>query len=33
MMGTYRFVDPVPKGRDEGGVIMGWLRHHDRYGG
>jgi predicted dithiol-disulfide oxidoreductase (DUF899 family) len=32
MMGTYRLLDLVPKGRDEAGVSMGWLRHHDRYG-
>ena len=34
MMGTYRFLDVVPKGRDEVGPAstMGWVRHHDRYG-
>jgi predicted dithiol-disulfide oxidoreductase (DUF899 family) len=32
MMGTYRFLDIVPKGRDEGpGDGMAWVRHHDRY--
>jgi predicted dithiol-disulfide oxidoreductase (DUF899 family) len=33
MMGTYRLLDLVPKGRDEAGVSMGWLRHHDKYSG
>ncbi|WP_367872953.1 DUF899 domain-containing protein [Luteolibacter sp. Populi] len=34
MMGTYRILDLVPKGRDEDDLdfSMGWLRHHDRYG-
>jgi predicted dithiol-disulfide oxidoreductase (DUF899 family) len=32
MMGTYRMLDLTPKGRDEGGHNMGWVRHHDRYG-
>jgi len=32
MMGTYRLLELVPKGRDEAGLPMGWLRHHDRYG-
>jgi predicted dithiol-disulfide oxidoreductase (DUF899 family) len=32
MMGTYRFLDLVPKGRDEAsGAGMAWVRHHDRY--
>jgi predicted dithiol-disulfide oxidoreductase (DUF899 family) len=33
MMGTYRFLDIVPKGRDEGQLAntMEWVRHHDRY--
>ncbi len=33
IMGTYRLLDMVPKGRDEEGMEygMGWLRHHDRY--
>jgi predicted dithiol-disulfide oxidoreductase (DUF899 family) len=31
MMGTYRMLDLTPKGRDEGGRIMDWVRHHDRY--
>ena len=33
MMGTYRLLDLVPKGRDEAGLPYGmaWLRHHDRY--
>ena len=33
MMGTYRMLDLVPKGRDEKDVEykMEWVRHHDRY--
>jgi predicted dithiol-disulfide oxidoreductase (DUF899 family) len=31
MMGTYTFLDITPKGRDEHGNGMGWVRHHDRY--
>lgn len=32
MMGTYRFLDLTPLGRDEEpGAGMHWLRHHDRY--
>jgi len=34
MMGTYRMLDLVPKGRDEredAGNRMEWVRHHDRY--
>jgi predicted dithiol-disulfide oxidoreductase (DUF899 family) len=31
MMGTYRMLDLTPKGRDEGGRNMSWVRHHDRY--
>jgi predicted dithiol-disulfide oxidoreductase (DUF899 family) len=33
MMGTYRLLDLVPKGRDERevGHKMEWVRHHDRY--
>jgi predicted dithiol-disulfide oxidoreductase (DUF899 family) len=35
MMGTYRLLDLVPKGRDEAGLphTMAWVRHHDKYGG
>ena len=35
MMGTYRLLDLVAKGRDEAGLpyTMAWLRHHDRYEG
>ena len=29
--GAYHLLDLVPKGRDETGHIMAWLRHHDRY--
>lgn len=33
MMGTYVFLDNVPKGRDEAeGEGMAWVRHHDKYG-
>lgn len=33
MMGTYRMLDLLPKGRDERNVEykMEWVRHHDRY--
>lgn len=31
MMGTYRMLDLTPKGRDEQGHNMAWVRHHDRY--
>jgi predicted dithiol-disulfide oxidoreductase (DUF899 family) len=33
MMGTYRFLDIAPKGRDEDRLSypMEWIRHHDRY--
>jgi len=33
LMGTYNFLDLVPKGRDEDGLAhsMAWVRHHDRY--
>lgn len=29
--GAYHILDLVPKGRDEDGRNMFWLRHHDRY--
>jgi predicted dithiol-disulfide oxidoreductase (DUF899 family) len=34
MMGTYRLLDLVSKGRDEAGLphTMAWVRHHDKYG-
>ncbi|HKY63415.1 MAG TPA: thioredoxin family protein [bacterium] len=34
LLGTYNFLDLVPKGRDEEGLAftMAWVRHHDRYG-
>ena len=34
LMGTYRILDLVPKGRDEDhlGFAMEWVRYHDRYG-
>jgi predicted dithiol-disulfide oxidoreductase (DUF899 family) len=33
LVGTYNYLDLVPKGRDEDGFAfdMTWLRHHDRY--
>jgi len=33
MLGTYTFLDLVPKGRDEATLSYGmqWVRHHDRY--
>jgi len=35
LVGTYNFLDLVPKGRDEDGLAfsMAWVRHHDRYDG
>jgi predicted dithiol-disulfide oxidoreductase (DUF899 family) len=32
-IGTYHFLDTVPKGRDEAGLkhSMAWVRHHDKY--
>src|SRR6266481_5749494 len=32
-IGTYNYLDWVPKGRDEDGLpfTMSWIRHHDRY--
>jgi predicted dithiol-disulfide oxidoreductase (DUF899 family) len=34
LMGAYRILDLVPKGRDEDRLdfSMQWVRHHDRYG-
>ena len=34
LVGTYHFLDLVPKGRDEDGLTftMSWVRHHDKYG-
>jgi len=33
-IGTYQFLDVVPKGRDEDAMAfsMAWVRHHDKYG-
>jgi predicted dithiol-disulfide oxidoreductase (DUF899 family) len=33
LVGTYNFLDLVPKGRDEAGLkhSMAWVRHHDKY--
>jgi predicted dithiol-disulfide oxidoreductase (DUF899 family) len=35
LVGTYNYLDLVPKGRDEDGLEwpMAWVRHHDRYEG
>jgi predicted dithiol-disulfide oxidoreductase (DUF899 family) len=35
LVGTYNYLDLVPKGRDEEGLphTMAWVRHHDRYEG
>jgi predicted dithiol-disulfide oxidoreductase (DUF899 family) len=35
LMGTYSYLDLMPKGRDEDGLEfpMAWVRHHDRYEG
>jgi len=35
LVGTYNFLDLVPKGRDEEGLAhtMAWVRHHDKYDG
>jgi predicted dithiol-disulfide oxidoreductase (DUF899 family) len=35
LVGTYHFLDLVPKGRDEDSLAwsMAWVRHHDRYDG
>ena len=32
--GAYRWLDLMPKGRDEAGMTFkqAWVRHHDRYG-
>ena len=34
LVGTYNFLDVVPKGRDEDDFkfTMAWVRHHDKYG-
>jgi predicted dithiol-disulfide oxidoreductase (DUF899 family) len=34
VLGTYNYLDLVPKGRDEDGLAfsMSWVRHHDRFG-
>jgi predicted dithiol-disulfide oxidoreductase (DUF899 family) len=34
LIGTYHFLDLVPKGRDEDSLAfsMAWVRHHDKYG-
>ena len=33
LLGTYNFLDMVPRGRDEEGLkhSMAWVRHHDKY--
>ena len=34
LVGTYQYLDLVPKGRDEDSLAftMSWVRHHDKYG-
>ncbi|HEX5325915.1 MAG TPA: thioredoxin family protein [Acetobacteraceae bacterium] len=32
LLGTYSYLDLVPKGRDERHNLTDWVRHHDRYG-
>ena len=34
LIGTYVYLDLVPKGRDEADLdfTMAWVRHHDSYG-
>ncbi len=32
LLGAYNFIDMTPKGRNEDGHGMGWVRHHDKYG-
>ncbi len=34
LIGTYNYLDLVPKGRDEDALAftLAWVRHHDRYG-
>ena len=31
LIGAYNYLDLTPKGRDEAGNGMSWVRHHDRY--
>jgi len=31
MNGAYNYIDLTPRGRDEGGAIMSWLRRRDQY--
>jgi predicted dithiol-disulfide oxidoreductase (DUF899 family) len=33
LVGTYNYLDLVPKGRDEADIpwSMAWVRHHDKY--
>jgi predicted dithiol-disulfide oxidoreductase (DUF899 family) len=31
LMGYYRILDRLPRGRDEGDSPQGWLRRHDEY--
>jgi predicted dithiol-disulfide oxidoreductase (DUF899 family) len=33
LIGTYRYLDLTPKGRNEGGLpyAMAWVKHHDKY--
>jgi len=31
LLGAFNFLDWVPKGRNEHGEVMPWVRHHDKY--
>ncbi len=31
LLGAFNFLDWVPKGRNEPGDIMAWVKHHDKY--
>lgn len=31
LLGAYNFIDMTPKGRDEAGHGMSWVKHHDKY--
>jgi predicted dithiol-disulfide oxidoreductase (DUF899 family) len=31
LIGTYNYLDLMPKGRNEEGDLKGWVRRHDEY--
>jgi predicted dithiol-disulfide oxidoreductase (DUF899 family) len=31
LIGTYNYLDLMPKGRNEAGDLQGWVRRHDEY--